>query len=41
VAAKHHDDGALAARGGGDRVDDGSEVTRDQNVRKCVEEGRE
>jgi hypothetical protein len=34
VSAEHHDDTPLAAVGTDDRIDDGEEVARDENVRQ-------
>jgi len=37
VSAEHDDDAALALGGGGQRVDDGAEVTRDEDVGERIE----
>jgi hypothetical protein len=41
MAAEHDDDTALAAVGADDRVDDGEEVARDENVREGTQKRAE
>jgi hypothetical protein len=41
VPAEHDDDPALAAEGADDRVDDGEEIARDENVRQGTQKRAE
>jgi hypothetical protein len=41
VSTEHDDDTARIARRGGDGIDHGAEVTRDEDVGECVEESAE